>query len=89
MVQFLKISVGVPEHRIKNLRDAKATRDNICQSISDLARCDEIKEGDPILINYAGHGTQAKPPAGWPVAGPESRIQMLVPYDFIPKTTTS
>lgn len=87
VVEFLKTSLGVPENRIKNLRDRQATRLNIRNGIRDLATCDDIAKDDPILIYYAGHGAEAKAPKGWPVDG--DRIQMLVPYDFIPQTSSS
>lgn len=87
VVEFLKTSLAVPESRIKNLRDRQATRLNIRDDIRALANCDDIAKDDPILIYYAGRGTEAKVPDGWSAAG--DRIQMLVPYDFIPQTSSS
>jgi len=89
MVQFLKTFVGVDENRIESLYDEQATRNNIIQKIRLLACCKDITPGDPILIFYAGHGGEADPPEGWPVGGPTKRIQMLLPYDFVPRTTKS
>lgn len=87
MVNFLKTSLSVPDGRIKNLRNREATRSKIRESIRSLATCDDINPGDPILIYYAGHGTEGNSPKDWPSAG--GKIQMLMPCDFVPKTTTS
>lgn len=37
-----------------------------------------IGSGDPILIYYAGHGGEAKPPSKWA----KSTIQTIIPHDF-------
>jgi uncharacterized caspase-like protein len=89
MVDFLKTNLKVPDSRIKNLRDRQATRVGIRDSIRALAKCDDIKMGDPILIFYAGHGAEADPPKGWPSGGKGEKIQMLLPCDFVPKTIDS
>ncbi|PBK59426.1 hypothetical protein ARMSODRAFT_797871 [Armillaria solidipes] len=72
----------VPENRIKNLRNEEATRATIEMEIKNLGDNPAIKEDDPILIYYAGHGAEAKAPSGWTSAN--KKIQMLVPHDFIP-----
>lgn len=87
MVDFLKTALRVADNRIKNLRDQQATRSNICQSIRDLGKCEDIQQGDPILIYYAGHGAEVDPPEGWPSGG--DKIQMLLPYNFRARTSTS
>lgn len=72
--------------RIKILRNEGATRDNILRELAALADNSEIKENDPILIYFAGHGTEAAYPQGWPGKGEWAHnIQMFCPYDFVPK----
>ncbi len=79
---FLSETLRVPENRIKNLRNEEATRATIEMEIKDLGGNPAIKEDDPILIYYAGHGAEANAPSGWPSAN--GKIQMLVPHDFNP-----
>ncbi|SJL15630.1 uncharacterized protein ARMOST_19133 [Armillaria ostoyae] len=79
---FLSETLRVPENRIKNLRNEEATRATIEMEIMNLGGNPAIKEDDPILIYYAGHGAEANAPCGWPSAN--GKIQMLVPHDFNP-----
>lgn len=83
-----KLGVRNDHSHVKNLRNSEATRANIVQSIRDFAIDGRIKRGDPILIYYAGHGGEADAPLGWPTGGSSSRIQMLLPYNFSPNTTS-
>lgn len=86
IVEYLTNQLRVPEDHIKSLRNSDATRANIIQSIVDLSENPDIKTGDAILIFYAGHGSEAAAPEGWPARG--SEIQMLLPYDFSPTTSS-
>ncbi|PBK59428.1 hypothetical protein ARMSODRAFT_899249 [Armillaria solidipes] len=79
---FLQKSLHIPNGQIKILRNEEATRVTIETEIKDLGNNPAIKKDDPILIYYAGHGAEANAPSGWPSAS--GRLQMLVPYDFIP-----
>ncbi|SJL15635.1 uncharacterized protein ARMOST_19139 [Armillaria ostoyae] len=79
---FLQETLGVPQGQIKNLRNKEATRVTIEAAIKDLGNNPAIKNDDPLLIFYAGHGAEANAPSGWPSAN--GKIQMLVPHDFIP-----
>lgn len=38
-----------------------------------------IKPLDPILVHYAGHGSEVDPPSGW--EGTDSKAQCIVPQD--------
>lgn len=88
MNQYLRESMRIPSHHIRTLRNEEATRHEILASLSGLATSADIKHDDPILIFFAGHGTEAAPPDGWPAGGGlKPRIQMLCPYDFVPRTT--
>lgn len=83
---FLKASMHVPERQIEVILNEHATRSRIRKSIEQLANNPNISNGDPILIFYAGHGAQANAPEGWQAGGgPHPRIQMICPYDFLPK----
>ncbi|KAK0187315.1 caspase domain-containing protein [Armillaria mellea] len=79
---FLHKTLRVPENQIENLRNENATRAHIEKKIEDLGRNPDIKQGDPILIYYAGYGAEANAPPRWDSAN--GKIQMLVPYDFVP-----
>ena len=80
MRDYLQDHLGVPRTQIRNLRDSEATRAAIINGIKAFSLNDEIKEGDPILIYYAGHGGSADTPKGWEV-GSTGKIELLVPYD--------
>lgn len=78
--QYLEKELNVPSSHIQSLRDGEATRAAIVESFSKLQNDSRIKEGDPILIFYAGHGGETHAPASWEAG--DSKIQMLIPYDF-------
>ena len=80
MRDYLHKDLGVPSSRIRNLRNSEATRAAIINRIEAFSLNDEIKEGDPILIYYAGHGGSANTPKGWEV-GSTGKIELLIPYD--------
>ncbi|KIK60956.1 hypothetical protein GYMLUDRAFT_43498 [Collybiopsis luxurians FD-317 M1] len=80
--EFLLSTLGVPAHQIKMLRNKEATRDTIQGEIMNLADNPAIKEGDAILIYYAGHGAETSAPSGWPTDSRSRMIQMLLPHDF-------
>ena len=77
---YLREHLGVPSSQIRDLRNSEATRTAIIDGIEAFSLNDEIKEGDPILIYYAGHGGSADTPKGWEVGG-TGKIELLVPYD--------
>ena len=77
---YLQKRLGVPSSQIRNLRDSEATRAAIIDGIEAFSLNDEIKEGDPILIYYAGHGGSADIPKGWEI-GSTDKIELLIPYD--------
>ncbi|KAG6901496.1 hypothetical protein C0995_011174 [Termitomyces sp. Mi166 len=66
----------ISEDRIVNLRDEEATGEAILKALRDLAHNSAIHAQDPILIYYAGHGSEAPSP----VSG--ARGRMLLPHDF-------
>ena len=80
MQDYLQKDLGVPISQIRNLRNSEATRDKIIKEIKAFSFNDKIKEGDPILIYFAGHGDWAFTPKGWEV-GSTDKIELLIPYD--------
>ena len=76
---YLQKTLGVPASRIKTLYDEQATHDGIVENLRALKDVD-TKEGDPILIFYAGHGTVGDAPKDWAAASDE-KIEMLAPHD--------
>ncbi|KAG6906653.1 hypothetical protein DXG01_012739 [Tephrocybe rancida] len=81
--EFLSSVVGVPKHRIVNLRDEQATREGMLNALQDLAQNGAICAHDPILIYYAGHGGEAsRPNADLDCTSPNGMVQMLIPHDF-------
>ncbi|KAF8519186.1 caspase domain-containing protein [Gautieria morchelliformis] len=79
MDSFLRNHLSVPKGHITNLRNKTATREGILQAFRKLKSNPEIKRDDAIFIYFAGHGSEANAPAGWPTAG--SKIQVLMPQD--------
>jgi Caspase domain len=73
MKDYLEKKLGVPPSHIKTLFDEDATRNGIIQGIRAL-KDTNVKEGDPILIYFAGHCVTGVPPDG--------KIAVLVPYDI-------
>lgn len=82
MEEFLKSHMNVPSDRIRLLLDHDASRKEIINAFKQLSEEDEIKTDDPILIYYAGHGTQLTPPPGWEAGGPGRKIQAICPCDY-------
>ena len=68
---------------IVRLSDAMATRKGIVKAINNLANDNRISVGDPILIYYAGHGSEIGPARKWNLPSGTSKIQMILPHDFI------
>lgn len=72
--------MNVPKPQIVNLRDKRATRSAIIEALENLATSEKIKHGDPIVIFFAGHGSEVCAPKGWDAAG--AKIQMIIPSDY-------
>jgi hypothetical protein len=66
--KFLVNNLQVPQANIRSLRNDDATMAAIMDEIRGLACDSRIKKDDPILIFFAGHGSQTKPPDWWQVA---------------------
>src|SRR6188768_1997583 len=57
MVEFFK-SAGVPAGQIVYLRDKEATQEGIDSAFADELK--KVREGDLLLVYYAGHGSRSK-----------------------------
>ncbi|KAJ2923933.1 hypothetical protein H1R20_g13173, partial [Candolleomyces eurysporus] len=77
---WLTDDLNVPPPQIRDLRDKAATRNAIIKALEDLSTDSRIQRDDPILIYYAGHGTEAPAPKKWRWDSPQ--IQMIAPWDF-------
>ncbi|KAG6901492.1 hypothetical protein C0995_011170 [Termitomyces sp. Mi166 len=81
--EFLTSKLRVSTDRMVNLRDEEATREAIMTAMQNLAHNNAISPQDPILIYYAGHGSEAQPPIPrWETTSANGAIQMLLPHDF-------
>jgi hypothetical protein len=85
--RFLTDDLLVPPDQIVDLRNEKATRENILHELLGLASDGTIEYGDPILIYFAGYGSRANAPKAWEARGASGRIDMLLPHDFAPWTS--
>ncbi|KAJ7859867.1 hypothetical protein B0H13DRAFT_1639830, partial [Mycena leptocephala] len=84
MQAFLENTVCVPHKRIQVLLNQDATREKIIQHIRHLAFNPDldIQTGNPILIFYAGHGSEAQF-----ACNVHEKIQMLLPHNFVYQTS--
>ncbi|KIM25361.1 hypothetical protein M408DRAFT_315703, partial [Serendipita vermifera MAFF 305830] len=78
---YLETSLGVPAFQIQTLYNSEATRDAIVDNIRAFQTNPYIRNGDPILIFYSGHGGTVDAPEGWEAGGPE--IQIILSYDAL------
>jgi hypothetical protein len=78
---YLMKRLCVPERNIISLFDCDATRTKIIEGFRKLRDNRDIKEGDPIFIFYAGHGSQKPAHPDWVLEGrnvqmEDSNVQM-------------
>ncbi|KAF8958347.1 caspase domain-containing protein [Flammula alnicola] len=78
---YLENRLSVPQDHVKILKDEFATREAILGGLGSLANDPRIQRGDPIVIFYAGHGSEAAAPPGWEAGGRNANIQVTMPYD--------
>ncbi|KDR74399.1 hypothetical protein GALMADRAFT_269297 [Galerina marginata CBS 339.88] len=83
---YLQDRLGVHKDHIKLLLNESATRNVIIQELQRLAIDPRIQRGDPIVIFYAGHGSEASPPPEWEAGGLKATIQLTLPYDVYCKS---
>ena len=80
MYKYLRESLGVPADQITNLRDSEATRAIIINGFRAIRDDSRIRNGDAIVIFYAGHGNDTKAPDGWESEG--DKTQYITPHDI-------
>ncbi|CCO36746.1 hypothetical protein BN14_10890 [Rhizoctonia solani AG-1 IB] len=77
---YLTDDLSVPEDQITIILDDQAKRADIIKAFQDLAQPDNgIKRDDPIVIYYAGHGSEIDPPPDRSANGP--LVQCIIPQD--------
>ncbi|CAE7159374.1 unnamed protein product [Rhizoctonia solani] len=77
---YLTDDLLVPESQITMILDEQAKRADIIKAFQDLAKPDNgINRDDPIVIYYAGHGSEIKPPPDRAANGPQ--VQCIIPQD--------
>ena len=57
-------------------------RFRVISAFGQLSENGKINTDDPILIYFAGHGTQLKVPPGWEAGGRGCKIQGICPCDY-------
>ncbi|CAE6526058.1 unnamed protein product [Rhizoctonia solani] len=78
--EYLTNDLSVPEDQITIILDEQAKRADIIKAFQDLAAPDNgINFGDPIVIYYAGHGSEVDPPPDRAINGP--LVQCIIPQD--------
>ncbi|KAH6910782.1 caspase domain-containing protein [Coprinopsis sp. MPI-PUGE-AT-0042] len=82
--QLLLDKLNVPSSQIINLRDEKASRQNILKALTDdLLRITSDCKDPAIIIYYAGHGASIEKPKGWEFwATNSNNIELLCPSDM-------
>ncbi|KAF8154196.1 caspase domain-containing protein [Crassisporium funariophilum] len=86
MTAYLMDVIGVRSDHIQCLYNAEATGKAIKDAILAFAEDERIEKGDPILVFFAGHGSEAPAPEAWSQPG---NVQMILPSDFIAETVDS
>ena len=89
---FLVNTLGASQDDIINLRDeveesqnpprGPATRDNIIAKIKSFKDNNNIEKGDPIVIFFAGHGTQSSRVEWKDSSYPSPLIECICPVDI-------
>ncbi|VDB92292.1 unnamed protein product [Peniophora sp. CBMAI 1063] len=79
MYNYLRTELQVPERQIVILRNEAATRHAIIRNIQAFAMWATIRDGDPILIYFAGHGSTTDAPEEWHVG--RQTVSLIVPHD--------
>ncbi|KAH7337327.1 caspase domain-containing protein [Rhizoctonia solani] len=77
---YLMEDLNVPENQITILLNEQAKRADIIKAFQQLAKPDNgIQRDDPIVIYYAGHGSEIAPPPDRAANGP--KVQCIIPQD--------
>ena len=82
MEGFLKYSLGVPPENIIKHIDGQATKAAIMQTLESFRTNRNIRDGDAILIYFAGHGGRAETPIDWNPGNTDRKIEMICPVNM-------
>jgi hypothetical protein len=82
MASYLREHLNVEAANIRSLINTNASQKQIIQAFEDIRQDARIRQGDCIIIFFAGHGRETTAPAGW--ASSKNKIQLILPYDFKP-----
>jgi hypothetical protein len=85
VVNWLVTDLQVPRGQVSLMTDEAASRAGIISALEAFRFDNRIRQGDPIFIYYAGHGSGILPPENWESGGPGRKIQVLVPQDYAPE----
>ena len=85
ILDWLVTDLQVPRNQVSLIIDEAASRAGIISALKAFCSDERIRQGDPIFIYYAGHGSGIPPPEDWECGGPGRKIQMLVPQDYAPE----
>ncbi|KAH8804061.1 caspase domain-containing protein, partial [Flagelloscypha sp. PMI_526] len=89
IVSYLTKHLAVPMNHITTLFNEEANRTHILENLQAFAHDEFIAKNSPILIYYAGHGARAVAPKDWEVDERDRQIQMILPWDFNPQTSSA
>ncbi|KDR74411.1 hypothetical protein GALMADRAFT_141453 [Galerina marginata CBS 339.88] len=78
---YLQDQLNVPQDHLTILENESATREAIVRQLRCLATDPRIQRGTPIIIFYAGYGSETVAPVGWGVGDQRANIQLTLPYD--------
>jgi hypothetical protein len=79
---YLEDRLSVPQDHVTILENESATRAAMLENLRSLTNDPRIQRGDPIVIFYAGHGSEVVAPPGWEAGGRNAlNIQVTMPYD--------
>ncbi|KAG6847240.1 hypothetical protein H0H93_009323, partial [Arthromyces matolae] len=73
------VSTGLTVKKIASLRNKNATRKAILGALEALLK-EDLRPEDTVHFFFAGHGSQAKAPAGWHTK--DGKMEMIIPHDF-------
>ncbi|KDR74099.1 hypothetical protein GALMADRAFT_250873 [Galerina marginata CBS 339.88] len=79
---YCRNDLKVPEGHIHVLLNKSASRSRIIDGFLKLKEDSRIRRGDPILIYFAGHGSEMASPPEWEAGSLDGKIQLIVPQDY-------
>ena len=78
---YLQDERSVPRDHLVILINEAASRLAILEGFRRLANDTRIRHGDPILVYFAGHGSEVHAPQRWESGRPGAKVQCILPHD--------